>query len=194
MIGGRNKHDVFVIGEEDLAETLTLPAKDGIAPEDAQEPESLPLTCLEHRGSNGLRVPRPRRRLAAVGIAAVPAAALALLELSSSGGAIRAQRLQASAPLAPVLRPAPRAAVPPAPAAPPSSQHRDHGPGGEREAASARRQGEPEREPIPTEAPVSSPPPVPAPPSDPAPAAPPSPPPPSGGGGSADVEQFGFER
>jgi hypothetical protein len=195
MMRGRNKHDVFVIGEEDLAETATLPTMDGVAPEDAQEPEGLPLPCLEHRGPGGPRARRSRRRLGAVGLAAVPAAALALLEISSSGRAAPEQRPQASAPLAPVLRPAPRAAVPPAPAAPPSSRHRDHGPGGERQAAPAERRGEPEREPIPTEAPVSSPPPLPAPPSDPAPAPPPpSLSPPSGGGGSGGVEQFGFER
>jgi hypothetical protein len=179
---GRNKHDVFVIGEEALAETETLRATDDVAPPDAQEPESQALPCLERRRPHGPGARRRARWLAAIGIAAVPAAALALLELSSAGRASRPQRLEASAP-----------AAPPAPAALPSSRPREQEPGGDRQAP-AQRRGRAEREPTNTEAPVS-PPPAAAPSSDPDPApAPPSPSPPSGGGDSGGIERFGFER
>lgn len=190
-MGRRNRHDVFVIGEEALAETATLPARGGAEPADAQEPESLELPSLERDLPRGPGA-RSSRWLAAIGIAAVPAAALALLELSSTGRPSRPQRPEASAPATPVLRPAPRAAVSPAPAEPPSSRLRDHRPDGARRAETQNRHAAAEREPIPTEAPVSPPP---VPPSDPAPAPlPPSPPPPAGGGGSGGAERFGFER
>ncbi len=194
-MGRRNKNDVFVIGDEQLAaETQTLREPENDAAADRQEPGGAPPPGLGDRPSRGRS--HSARCLAALGISAAVAAALGTLELTSSGAPRPSQGAKTSARQALVLRPAPSAAAPP----PPSPSARDTQPGRSRSAGQSHRHAvpvsEPEREPVPAMAPVSSPTPtVPLPAPQPTPATtPPSPSPPSSGGGPGGVESFGFER
>jgi hypothetical protein len=196
-MGRSRKHDVFVIGDEQLAaETTALPDEDPEAPLDAQEPDGTFPSGLDRPLPSGAGASRSSRRLTLLGIGTVAGAALALLELSSSGGAAHRQRPETSAPTALVQRPAPRVTVPPASAARPSFHARPTNPGqgpAARARQAANRSSEPERETSQEPAPVRSPLPPPAPPLSSVPA--PSPPsPPLPGGGSAGEERFGFER
>ncbi len=75
-MGRRNKHDVFVIGEEALAETATLPARDCVVPEDPQELESDVLPCLEGPGARRPAVAGGDRHRRRPGRRARPAGAL----------------------------------------------------------------------------------------------------------------------
>jgi len=189
-MGRRKNNDVFVIGEEALAETTALRDTDRLEPAGDPEPEAAPAFGGARPSPPGPA--RSPRLLAALGISAAAAATLTALELSSAGDRSDAQRPKTSAPSALVMGPAPGAAESPLSAIPPSSHRRKP----VARTQSGRTGGdEPEREPTEEEAPASSPPPPVAtyPQSAPAPE-PPSPPPSPGGGGQGGTEPFGFER
>jgi hypothetical protein len=192
-MGRRKRNDVFVIGEEQLAETQALPEPEREEPPGDQEPGGTPPPGLGRPSAGDSQRARWR---AALGIGAVAAAALGTLELSSSGAPQRSQGDETSARPSLVQRPAPGAAVAPAPGRPPLLTSREDRPGTSRSPKQRPQvpESEPEREPVLTTAPVSSPT-SPLPVAEPPPAAtPPSPPPPSSGGGPGGVEDFGFER
>jgi hypothetical protein len=194
-MGRRNKHDVFVIGEE-LSSPETTVLEDPAAPADDQAPggHSQP-PGLGHRSAL-----RRRRVFAALAIAGPTATAIGVLISSlSTSGAPKDKRTSSSRSV-PVQRPAPGAALPPAQASRHLPGPRRPEPSHGQPAAARRSQTtaqEPERESTPPKAPESSQLPVSSPPVPEAPAPappPPSPPPPSSGGGPGGTEYFGFER
>lgn len=214
---GRNGNDVFVLGEESLAADDFAPRGDEAEDFVVAEPDKgdFVSSSRQSRAASPFRVgPRfaARRRLA---VLAIGAAMVVLTLVLLHGGPDSGDGVSAGSSSAPQAQ-APPATVQPSPAqhSPLLALSRSHPVGrrpvGRRLKARRRHKlekrprGVPEREPNSESAPVGPPvdEPAPAPVSPPIPTTEPAPvssppdpsPPPTGGGGSVERPEFGFER
>jgi hypothetical protein len=198
-MGFRDKHDVFVIGEEILPSEAPTP---GTAEETNsaldQEPDRKIGTGLDRSRVAVFR--RGPRLPAALAAGALLGTFVVLMVRSGSGGSEQgAQKPSGSGPnltsRSPLIAEPPAHTVQPNPL-PSHMTPRASGSGRDRDSSREREQ---EREPHTSKAPTSAPSPLPMATPDPAPSAvvpppPPSPPPPRSGGGSGVEAEFGFER
>lgn len=208
---GRNGNDVFVLGEESLAADDALPTQEGIggfAVDGVDQSDAASFASRSPAPPPSKSGPRfAARRLAVFGIgAAVAASAVVLFHGGGDGGgrdSVAASPSPEAHPPAAVAQTSPLEPSSPRVSHRPHPAHRkpvDAKP--EKSKLKNRPRGGPEREPNSEPAPVGppvdapAPAPVPLPVTEPAPSSPPPDPspPPTGGGGSVERPEFGFER